>query len=80
MYFLVKILDAGRYCWEKSEIDFVVERSHIDDLVFRQKGYRATVRVSHAAKMVSVFSPVLKWFLKRFVLFGVPFVRELKFL
>uniref|UniRef100_A0A0N5AZ94 Nodal modulator 1 n=1 Tax=Syphacia muris TaxID=451379 RepID=A0A0N5AZ94_9BILA len=50
-FYKVKIVDGNRFCWEKSEISFTVERSHIDDLSFRQTGYRATLNLSHPAKL-----------------------------
>ncbi|VDK75742.1 unnamed protein product [Onchocerca ochengi] len=46
----LKIVDNGRFCWEKTEMDIVIERADLNNLMFRQVGYRATTQLSHPAK------------------------------
>ncbi|KAL4001737.1 Carboxypeptidase regulatory-like domain family protein [Acanthocheilonema viteae] len=46
----LKMIDNDRFCWEKTEMDIVIERANLDNLVFRQVGYRTTTRLSHPAK------------------------------
>lgn len=46
------MVDNGRFCWEKTEIDIVIERADLNNLIFRQVGYRTTTRLSHPAKAV----------------------------
>ncbi|EFO22900.1 hypothetical protein LOAG_05586 [Loa loa] len=46
----LKIVDNGQFCWEKTEMDIVIEHADLDNLIFRQVGYRATTRLSHPAK------------------------------
>ncbi|VDK79801.1 unnamed protein product [Litomosoides sigmodontis] len=46
----LKMIDNGRFCWEKTEMDVVIEHADLDNLIFRQVGYRTTTRLSHPAK------------------------------
>uniref|UniRef100_F1KRP9 Nodal modulator 1 n=1 Tax=Ascaris suum TaxID=6253 RepID=F1KRP9_ASCSU len=49
--YTLKVVDGGRFCWEKNEIIIAIERTDVNNVIFRQNGYRATVRLSHPAKM-----------------------------
>uniref|UniRef100_A0AAF5PQP6 Nodal modulator 1 n=2 Tax=Wuchereria bancrofti TaxID=6293 RepID=A0AAF5PQP6_WUCBA len=46
----LKIIDNDQFCWEKTEMDIVIERADLNNLIFRQVGYRTTTRLSHPAK------------------------------
>ncbi|VIO90592.1 conserved hypothetical protein [Brugia malayi] len=46
----LKMIDDDRFCWEKTEMDIVIERADLNNLIFRQVGYRTTTRLSHPAK------------------------------
>ncbi|KAM3724517.1 Nicotinic receptor-associated protein [Dirofilaria immitis] len=46
----LKMVDNGRFCWEKTEMDIVVESPDLNYLIFRQVGYRTATRLSHPAK------------------------------
>ncbi|CAG9538279.1 unnamed protein product [Cercopithifilaria johnstoni] len=46
----LKMIDNGRFCWEKTEMDIVIEHADLDSLIFRQIGYRTTTQLSHPAK------------------------------
>lgn len=55
----MKVVDGGRFCWEKNEIIIAIERTDVNNVIFRQNGYRATVRLSHPAKMVCTLSSII---------------------
>ncbi|MCP9258689.1 Nodal modulator 1 [Dirofilaria immitis] len=46
----LKMVDNGRFCWEKTEMDIIVESPDLNYLIFRQVGYRTATRLSHPAK------------------------------
>ncbi|MFH4974267.1 hypothetical protein AB6A40_000976 [Gnathostoma spinigerum] len=47
----LKLIDQDQYCWEKSELDVVVERSDVNNIEFHQNGYRVSIITSHPAKL-----------------------------
>uniref|UniRef100_A0A0R3RZA1 Nodal modulator 1 n=1 Tax=Elaeophora elaphi TaxID=1147741 RepID=A0A0R3RZA1_9BILA len=46
----LKMIDNGRYCWEKTEMNIIIEHADLNSLIFRQVGYRTTTQLSHPAK------------------------------
>uniref|UniRef100_A0A915PI40 Uncharacterized protein n=1 Tax=Setaria digitata TaxID=48799 RepID=A0A915PI40_9BILA len=46
----LKIVDNGQFCWEKTELDIVIEHADLNNLIFRQIGYRTTTQLTHPAK------------------------------
>ncbi|KAK0417409.1 hypothetical protein QR680_012991 [Steinernema hermaphroditum] len=47
----VRVLDDGLFCWENAELHFRIERSDVDNVAFKQMGFRARVAVSHGASL-----------------------------
>ncbi|TKR78261.1 hypothetical protein L596_019098 [Steinernema carpocapsae] len=47
----LRVIDNDQFCWEKSELNFAIERSDVKDLVFVQSGFRSIISLFHAGKI-----------------------------
>lgn len=45
-------MDNERFCWEKTKMDVVIETADLNNVIFRQVGYRTKTQLSHPAKAV----------------------------